>query len=419
MKCKLLIFNLLLVSTLTFASNDTITVMQYNLMHYDNIFDNCDTNSNNVNRKNAYLATIVRYVQPDILTLNEVKAQRASVELILHKALNINGIDYYKRGELAQEKYTTNMVYYNSLKLRCCSFRYANSRPRKTQFYTFEVLNSLNTNDERPITLTCGLTHMKAGNQPDNLSQREEAARVIMQFIDNEEITGNVLFSGDFNMYDSQEPAFQILTLQTPSNCLTLHDPINRPGKWHNNSNFADLHTQSTRSEQAPCFSAGGFDDRFDFILTSENILNGTDGLQFVAYQTLGQDGKRFNQSLIEPINNSAPQHVIDALYNMSDHLPVIVKLIYNSTNDIQPLHDEAQTPKYNNPVTNELKLNCNSPIAKVLIYNILGQAVSTKTLSSPSKSLNINMIHYKCGMYFVRVINQNGTKQTLKVLKI
>src|SRR5690606_30033201 len=59
-----------------------------------------------------------------------------------------------------------------------------------------------------------------------------------------------------------------------PTNNIRLEDPAQREGNWHENRNFMDVHTQSTRiSSTGVGGGAGaGMDDRFDFIMMSSNI---------------------------------------------------------------------------------------------------------------------------------------------------
>ena len=45
-----------------------------------------------------------------------------------------------------------------------------------------------------------------------------------------------------------------------------LFDPINRIGHWHNNSSFADVHTQSPRTSSFGGGANGGMDDRLSLI---------------------------------------------------------------------------------------------------------------------------------------------------------
>src|SRR5690606_27166827 len=76
-----------------------------------------------------------------------------------------------------------------------------------------------------------------------------------------------VLFAGDFNFYNSDdEPGYQKIIDTT--NPIVMVDPIGRPGHWHDNESFSDIHTQATRTSAAGFGIGGataGMDDRFDF----------------------------------------------------------------------------------------------------------------------------------------------------------
>ncbi len=74
-------------------------------------------------------------------------------------------------------------------------------------------------------------------------------------------------------------------------------------------------------------------DDRFDFIMVSEDIKDGNNEIQYLSnsYETIGQDGNHYNDALIDGTNNSAPSNVITALYEMSDHLPVSMEVVFGS----------------------------------------------------------------------------------------
>ena len=53
-----------------------------------------------------------------------------------------------------------------------------------------------------------------------------------------------------------------------------MADPINTPGSWNNNEDFRGVHTQSTRTSSSGFGggAGGGLDDRFDFIMVSQNL---------------------------------------------------------------------------------------------------------------------------------------------------
>lgn len=73
-------------------------------------------------------------------------------------------------------------------------------------------------------------------------------------------------------------------------------------------------------------------DDRFDFILLSGSIMDGSKGINYIpdSYETIGQDGEGFNSSLGISDNESVPEEIAGALYEFSDHLPVALKLQIN-----------------------------------------------------------------------------------------
>jgi len=93
------------------------------------------------------------------------------------------------------------------------------------------------------------------------------------------------------------------------------------------------VHTQSTRSsESIECGATGGLDDRFDFILVSDNVLSDADSVQYIpgTYWAFGNDTLHYNVSINEnpPANISVPDSVLSAIYYMSDHLPVVMDVV-------------------------------------------------------------------------------------------
>ena len=72
-----------------------------------------------------------------------------------------------------------------------------------------------------------------------------------------------------------------MLTGDSGDNDGRLFDPIDRIGHWHNNSSYADVHTQSTRTTQFGGGANGGMDDRFDWLFVSEAILNDSSDMYY------------------------------------------------------------------------------------------------------------------------------------------
>jgi len=161
-------------------------------------------------------------------------------------------------------------------------------------------------------------THLKASSGTDNEQQRlSECTTLVNDFVDS----SNYIVVGDMNFYSSTETGYQKLLTK-------LFDPLNMPGDWHNNANFAGIHTQSTRVEDFGDGATGGLDDRFDFILVSQSLL---ENVVPSSYKELGNDGAHFNLS----INDGVDDPVIAALYYASDHLPVYCDFVFNKVTTI------------------------------------------------------------------------------------
>ena len=138
---------------------------------------------------------------------------------------------------------------------------------------------------------------------------------------------------GDYNIDSSSEQSYQNL-VGVGTGSGRMFDPLNRPGTWNNNVAFADIHTQSTRVAQIGGGASGGMDDRFDFQLASGPMMDG-EGLSYIgptapgtapahSYRAFGNGGNTFNGNINDPQNLSQPPAVLTALFNASDHLPVV-----------------------------------------------------------------------------------------------
>lgn len=409
----------LLFFTLNSLYADTLTVMHYNLMYYDKNEYECTSETNNVDSKDGYLRTILGYVKPDILTVNEINPATPSTDRIKKNVLNINGVTKYLRANTTGSQ-IGNMIYYNSDKVVLKSQTTIATSPRITDVYRLYLkTESLAAGDT--VFLTCLVTHLKAGSTDSDIAQKTTAANKIMSFITSNKITGNILLMGDMNLYASEEGAFVAFTTPTGTSQFRFYDPINMVGKWNNNSFYSSVHTQSTRTSSNGCFSTGGMDDRFDFILSSIDILNNTRGLKKISYKAIAQDGNRFNQSLMSPSNKSVPSEVLNALYYMSDHLPVEMKLAYNNNTTSVQTNDYSNKILYNNPAPEKLRILLNSEaesISSVNIYSIIGQRVVSNKYSDNSKEVEISTTDINSRVFIVEVILSNGSRKTFKVLK-
>ena len=231
-----------------------------------------------------------------------------------------------------------------------------------------------------------------------------------------------VLFAGDFNLYSSQEPAYQEI-LDT-SNAIVMVDPINTPGAWHNNEDFQDIHTQSTRLSLGPNGGAsGGLDDRFDFITISENMIT-NQNISYVSnsYKALGNNANCYNLDISdETCIGEYSQTLRNQLYSMSDHLPVIMKL--ETTKEFilnnQDFSSVEDLKIYNTLVSDNLTLVIQNSLqnrASIYIFNMLGQKVKTITTNNNNNTIQINTSDLESGLYFLMSDELIGIQKFLKI---
>ena len=233
-----------------------------------------------------------------------------------------------------------------------------------------------------------------------------------------------VIFSGDLNLYTSNESAYQ--ELLDPTNSIVFKDPIDRSGGWNNNITFQDIHTQSTRisNDGFDDFGAGGgLDDRFDFILISENLQTNST-LHYVndSYKAFGNNGNCFNKNISDVTCTGTvySQSIRDHLYNMSDHLPVIMQL---QTDQVLNLSDNLQSSEYiqfknGNVIAFSiiLELDISQLDKKIYIYNSIGQKV--KSVTANKTLLDIDATNLPSGIYYISLQNSYNNIP-LKFIKI
>ncbi len=429
MKYKLTFFALFIVNLL--FSQDTIKVMQYNLLYYGKQTDFCTTTNNNVDKKNGYLKTIIQHIKPDIFSVNELDGDSEypiidDASYLLDNALNVDGVSYYRKADFPKV-YLANTIFYNSNKLRL-----KESIPKQFTYggvdKIFNVYKLYYNAEDLAMTedtafIYCLVAHLKAGSYPENQTQRDYETNYIMDYFESIGEAGNFLILGDFNVYSPTESAFQ--NLINPDNSLyTFYDPADQIGEWSRNYDYRYYHTQSTH-ESGECYSGGGMDDRFDFILASNYVMSGIDHFEYItdSYKTIGQDGSNYNGSLNTSTNTSVPTNVAQALYNMSDHLPVYLELKVDQ-NRGEPLGffdniKEAVDVIYNNPASENLNVVIKGTTLEELDVEIISITGVTKFKEKISvniqQEMNIPVSKFSNGMYLLNIYNNQGVVHSSK----
>lgn len=398
--------------------------MQYNLLYYtENGAGDCDQTTNPLATKDQALKCIVKHVQPDVLTVNELGKGSIYSQRILDNVMNTDGVDYYAFAAPVSNPNSGitigNGLYYDTRKLVLHSTFYVTTSV--TYFNAYRMYyrsNELAQGDTAFITFI--VCHLKAGNESED--QRLDQVQRLMNRLTSIGRADNYVLCGDFNVYNASEEAYQLLVHNT-NPVIRFYDPIDREGEWDNNSRYADIFTQSTHTSTNGCYSSGGMDNRFDFILVSEFVKNGARKVRCLpdTYRALGQDGNRLNGSLISPTNNSEPYSVINALYAMSDHLPVIMDYQLDATLAVS--EPAMQLPiRVVNPVNDHLTLIPNlshDTRLSIEICSIDGRVLHCETRSVAAGDTRLTLdFPYAPAVYLVKITDSDGACVVKKVVK-
>lgn len=292
----------------------TLRVMAYNTLNYPGSTGYRDTS----------FRKIVHYVDPDIIVMNEM-VSAAGLSALLAE-VNTQGVSNYAIATFNNGPDSDNALMYKTDILTFSSqTQIATDLRDITDYKLTWPNNSGGTSSFDVFSL-----HLKAGSLPAEEAQRQLECQYLSTYMDAMAATTNIAVGGDFNFYSHQDLGYIELTA---NGTQLMEDPIKTPGTWHDNSAFQNIHTQATRSSTNPGGSGGvtgGLDDRFDFLFINDYVRNGRNGVYYNGtYDVIGNDGNKFNVSIIENLpNNDVPDTIRDALFQMSDHLPVMLEVL-------------------------------------------------------------------------------------------
>jgi len=417
---------------------DTLIVMSYNLLNFPNGRDDCGTNLTLANRVDT-LKKILQYVQPDIFMVCELQDE-AGADLILNNALNVGGITYYQRATFVANQSTSftelnNMFFYNSTKVTLRNQDEILTGTRDVgEYIVYGNDPNLSTHNDTTF-IDFYTTHLKAGNTSTDITDRAVECSNIRTHIDAKPTGRNNVIGGDFNFYDAAEAGYQTLCY---SGTYPFNDPISTEGVWTSNSSFAAVHTQSTRfSESIECGAIGGVDDRFDFLLVSDNVLAGTNRVEYVpnTYDNLGNNGSTYNKSINDATNTDAtPDNILNALYYMSDHLPIIMKLAITYPNpspmglaeeiELRKRKEQLKEislqvfPNPSNSVVNISIENWKNRTEKTIeITDMFGRVVYSQMLDVKEFSHRVDVSSFAKGLYFVSLKDEYSVQAIKKLM--
>ncbi len=394
---------------LYFTAQTPIKLMSYNLLHYPT--------GTSIDRKDD-LKFILDSYEPDIFMACEIEDATGADEILNYCLDNQKyGASYFTYNHSGSQYPLQQMLYYNKYKFELVNEEYLITYVRDINHYTLKLLTE-DTSDE--IYIEVYVAHLKAGadstNSTDNDSSDEDARRdMVQKFVDdlnNIPADHFVIFAGDFNLYTSDEPAYQAII--NPDNAIVMKDPINRPGAWHNNEAFKDIFTQSTHSISEDDYVGGGLDDRFDFIMMSSNLID-SPVLYYKTgtYNSYGNNGNCFNNALTSSYcsGSTYDDTLLQHLYTMSDHLPVVAQL--ETVAPLSVIEENILLTRLNEGtfIHNSLSLHAEIQGAlNIKIYNSLGQICNQ--IDSYTSDTSIDVSRLAGGIYFLHI--KSGQKQQI-----
>ncbi|MBU0507904.1 hypothetical protein KKH27_03575 [bacterium] len=308
--CAILAWSIALTNV---GAADTLRVVAYNALNFRGAADSDRLDDFRI---------VMQAISPDIAAMQEIIYEDAVDHLLSFAFLPVN--DDWAAAEFMNGPDTDNALFYRTSKARLISQRAIATTLRDINEYVLAPAAGDTT-----IRFRIYSAHLKASQGADNEERRRQECATLRQQLNL--LPGGSLFMmvGDFNLYTSAEPAYQLLLSADTNPNGQLFDPINRPGEWHATVSFADIHTQSPRTTSFGGGATGGIDDRFDFILVSAAWMDTAGSYVLPAtHRAFGNDGQHFNQAVNDGYNAAVPDSVADALHYASDHLPVVVDVV-------------------------------------------------------------------------------------------
>ncbi|HPF10662.1 MAG TPA: hypothetical protein PKW08_05085 [Flavobacteriaceae bacterium] len=396
-----------------FLGQESLKLMSYNLLEFPE--------ANPPNRE-LILKDILDTYEPDLFMVCELQSGFGG-NLILNSSLNDTDSRYASATFIPNQSGSADLqqlLFYRRDKMTLEAESVVQTNVRDINHYTLRLHTA--NGSVNPIVLEIYIAHLKSSEGGSNQNERLNMVEAFLSDTNSLNPDAYVIFAGDLNLYSSTEPAY--VALLDPSNFITMADPIDTPGAWSNNSNFQGVHTQSSRISSGPfgAGAGGGLDDRFDFILVSENLLADPD-LHYLedSYHSYGNNGNCFNLS----INDSAcdgtyGESLRELLYNMSDHLPVIMQLETDETIVLETpdvvLQGILQLKSTLIPQQLELQFPDNGT-HEVVLYNAMGLKIAEHYFSGRENAV-WDVSYLPNGFYLLKDVSLPRSK-AIKFLKV
>lgn len=383
----------ILLSCSLFAQ-EQVRVMSYNLLNYPNTRD-------------QHFKKIISTINPDALVVVEM-IQQVGVNQFL---TNVLGTDYaaatvtIKGTNSAGNDGNDCAFYYKPAKLTLIETKAVPARTRVIS--TFKLVSKSSPKD----TIIIMGVHLKANDYTsDNVVNQQKRTDAVISLRNetlNYKAKANFLVCGDFNIFSSNETAFQKLIDKSTSGYVI--DMLNVTGNWSDDPAFNSVCTHSSTD----------LDTRLDMILISQGLQDKGD-VDYVdnSFKIFGNDGNHFNKAVNNGSNAWFPSDasIGSALVSASDHLPIYADFAVGVPTGIEEKKTLPENfellQNYPNPFNPETTISYQIPIAgfvSLKIYDLLGREIKTlvtefKQAGSYNSKFSILNSQLAAGLYFYQL---------------
>ena len=360
---------ILLINILDLKSQDTVKITTYNLLRF----------GSNTNR-NLDFKKVTDYIKADLYITQEL-TNNSGVTNFLNNVLNKDA-NKFLSAKFYDDTDIDQALFYNKNKFEILSTSKIEGDPRNIVAYRLKHIQT------EKIFFVFNL-HMKASQGSSNQQRRYNQVEQLINYTQQMNEDHFYVVAGDFNIYSTNEPAYQKFFETTSTGYGKFNDLVKVEGTYRN-PEYAIYHTQSPRTSQFGSGAPGGMDDRFDYILFSDSLMNSNKTFVIKdSYEVIGNDGNHYDMAINVSPNSAVSQELADALHDASDHLPVSVDLVFSK---------EAVFPINNSPEGNDTIFNLNefpndnTLVGKVLAADPDGDDITYSIISGNEENFfNIN----------------------------
>lgn len=392
--------------------------MSYNMLNFP---------TGNIQGRVDTLEKIVDYARPHLLMIQELKSAQglASVTDMM------NSLDYgdFQHSEFIEQQspgspgnLLQQAIVFDTEKLRLKSESVVLTDYRDINEFVLYLNDPLLPITSDTTFLYVYVTHLKSSTGADNELARLTMVNYLIEHFESLPPNANVIFAGDFNLYTNTEAAYTAIT--STDNAIVMVDPFAEYGDWPG-SNFLhkEILTQSTRVNQVAADGAsGGLDDRFDFILFSESLMNEDNDLHFLqgSFESLGNTGNCYNENITDcSIENPVPAEVLTAMYYMSDHIPQVCQLHTDIADNIQTYRiSDRSIFAFVSPANAKVlryELTGFGAGTVLTIYNLQGQILYSWQTTNNDENSSRNIPQLQSGCYVIHACDANGRCESNK----